>query len=75
MNGLCDSYCKPCVYSRMDTHHNLIHCDYIGITGHSRGCPAGKGCVMRVEGEKKQSIPMMIFNGRRQDSDKSESDS
>ena len=67
MNGLCDSYCRPCIYSRVDDQHGLVHCDYIGIIGHSRGCPAGEGCVMRVVGEKRQSVPFMIFKGKRQE--------
>lgn len=34
--------CAKCVYhSSVSSGHDII-CDYIGVTGHSRGCPASQ---------------------------------
>lgn len=61
----CDSYCRPCIYSRLDGHHGIIFCDYIGITGMRRGCPAGAGCEKRELGDKRRTIASYVFRGRR----------
>lgn len=65
--SLCDSYCEPCVYSRVNDQYGLTLCNYIIITGKRRGCPAGKGCDKRIIGEKKRTIESIIFRGRRDD--------
>lgn len=55
MNGLVDETCIPCMFSAR--HENLkipTSCDYYIITGERRPCPAGKGCTVRMLGEKKR---------------------
>ena len=49
-------YCRKCIY--LSCAGNEKTCDYIGKTGHMRGCPAGVGCNRRVNGEKKRPSPM-----------------
>ena len=67
--SLCDSYCEPCVYSRVNDQFGLTICNYINVVGVSRGCPAGKGCDKRVIGEKKRTIESYVFRGRRDDAE------
>lgn len=60
--GVCDETCRACVFRSW--LHSWTICDYIGITGHSRGCPAGKGCTRRTVGSKGRSISQLIFLGQ-----------
>ena len=39
-----DAYCENCTYL---VRFGFQYCDYIGTTGHRRGCPPGKGCTRR----------------------------
>ena len=45
-----DRYCRKCIYTAPvicpETRYKA--CDYIGVTGHRRPCPAGEGCTVRV---------------------------
>lgn len=61
---ICTPYCKPCIYARWNHRCNLT-CDYIGVTGHSRGCKPGDECVVRVVGERKATVETMILRGRK----------
>ena len=45
---------RPCKYHAPEMAVN--GCDYIQITGHSRGCPAGEECTRFEEGERKQFV-------------------
>lgn len=56
MNGMCDETCKGCVYVRVMAGEigfsnrrtrQTAWCDFIGANGHSRPCPARKGCTVR----------------------------
>lgn len=47
--GLCDLYCEGCEFLAKSSD---IYCDYMSVTGHSRGCPAGEGCTRRVRPPK-----------------------
>lgn len=49
MNGVCDRYCNGCAYQSRE----YGSCDYILITGHSRGCPPGQGCTRKEIGKRK----------------------
>ena len=55
MGKTIDAYCEDCIYF---IKHNRAspHCDYIGYTGHKRGCPPGTGYtkrqVIRRRGQK-----------------------
>lgn len=52
--GLCDAKtCAKCVYSCMVS--NSLACDYLGVTGERRGCPAGAGCDKRKTGRRKRA--------------------
>lgn len=46
--GLCDERCLSCVYhgllERRSDATLAVYCNYIGVEGHSRGCPAGPLC-------------------------------
>lgn len=41
-----DDYCKDCLFLNLYSRYNP-HCDYIGHTGQSRGCPPGEGCTKK----------------------------
>lgn len=60
--GVCDDTCRKCIFRRW--LHSWTICDFIGITGHRRGCPAGKGCTRRIVGDKGRSISQLIFLGQ-----------
>lgn len=42
--GYCDDRCKNCTYHGT-LNGNTVTCDYIGVTGHRRPCPAGPECT------------------------------
>lgn len=42
--------CKTCIYRAAEAE--LGNCDYILITGHMRGCPAGDDCIRYEKGER-----------------------
>ncbi|MBR4702326.1 MAG: hypothetical protein IKO91_00635 [Oscillospiraceae bacterium] len=60
--GVCDDTCKGCIFRSW--LHSWTICDFIGITGYRRGCPAGKGCTRRIVGDKGRSISQLIFLGQ-----------
>ena len=50
----CDRACNGCNYLSRNSsgkHGTRRTCDYILITGHRRGCPAGAGCTQKRVGE------------------------
>lgn len=49
--GLCDSFCKGCVYEVYATHEQKM-CNYYIATGIRRPCPAGTGCTVKKTGKK-----------------------
>lgn len=52
-------YCRNCIYlSRTNGEHT---CDYIGVTGHMRGCKAGVGCTKRYTGRKTRRKMPTLF--------------
>lgn len=51
-NGICDSYCKGCVYNQIAAGDYQTMCVYYLATDKRRPCPAGKGCTVRKEGRK-----------------------
>ena len=60
--GVCDDTCRKCIFRSW--LHSWTICDFIGITGQRRGCPAGKGCTRRIVGDKGRSISQLIFLGQ-----------
>lgn len=54
MGSVVDSYCKGCRY--LGTVSGGKNCNYTYITGHSRGCPAGKGCIHHTNPKAVASI-------------------
>lgn len=60
--GVCDETCRKCIFRSW--LHSWTICDFIGITGQRRGCPAGKGCTRRIVGNKGKSISQLIFLGQ-----------
>ena len=64
MNGMCDETCKGCAYVRVMAGEigfgnrrtqQTAWCDFIGVNGHSRPCPAGKGCTVRKAKRRRTS--------------------
>lgn len=51
-NGLCDNYCKDCVYRQALTNGFCIVCNYLLDTGKRRPCPAGEGCTVKIKGKR-----------------------
>lgn len=47
-----DKRCSTCVYRAPGRNDLDYSCDYISITGHSRGCPPGKDCTMYQRGKR-----------------------
>lgn len=53
MNGVCDRYCKGCVYNAEINGIPRGYCNYIFVERKRRPCPAGRGCVVKVKGKTK----------------------
>lgn len=52
MNGVCDKFCKGCIYCQYATGDTFI-CAYYLKTNIRRPCPAGTGCTVKNTGKKK----------------------
>lgn len=46
--------CKTCIYrsNHHDSNADRIHCDYLGIMGHMRGCHSSPTCTKYVKGKR-----------------------
>ena len=46
--------CRTCIFrsNHHDSNADRIHCDYISITGHRRGCPPSPTCAKYVKGKR-----------------------
>lgn len=51
--GLCDRYCKGCVYNQHGASDKITLCTYYLDTDNRRPCPAGEGCTVKSTGKKK----------------------
>ena len=51
--GVCDSYCKGCVYNQQASGDHVTLCTYFLTTDTRRPCPAGSGCTVKQTGRKK----------------------
>lgn len=52
MNGVCDKYCKDCVYNNLAVGEDIVLCTYYFKTNTRRPCPAGTGCTVKKTGKK-----------------------
>lgn len=60
MSKIIDNYCDDCIF--LNKYYSAaVICDYIGHTGHRRGCPPGTGCtkkeVSRRRAKKQNQTP------------------
>lgn len=53
MNGVCDKFCKGCMYSSYACGEYSRLCTYYLRTGIRRPCPAGTGCTVKTLGKAK----------------------
>lgn len=53
MGSVVDSYCKGCQYLGSNSYGKW--CRYNDVTGHVRGCPAGKDCIRYLKGPAKHT--------------------
>ena len=45
--------CRTCIYrSNHEENTDRIHCNYIGFTGHMRGCHSSPTCTKYVKGKR-----------------------
>ena len=51
-NGVCDRFCKGCVYNGYFNSRELSICEYYFVTNERRPCPAGTGCTVKKTGKK-----------------------
>jgi hypothetical protein len=51
--GLCDSFCKGCIYNGYGVSDTVTICTYFLTTDNRRPCPAGSGCTVKQTGRKK----------------------
>ena len=58
--------CRTCIYrsNHHDQNADLIHCDYIGMTGHMRGCHSSPTCTKYVKGKRKVRENLFNPHGR-----------
>lgn len=50
--GVCDSFCKGCVFSSYGSSDRVAICTYYLTTDIRRPCPAGTGCTVKQTGKK-----------------------
>ena len=53
MNGVCDRFCKGCIYCQLASGNTTFLCTYYLVTDKRRPCPAGTGCTVKNTGKKK----------------------
>lgn len=55
MNGVCDRFCKGCIYCNGTSgdYNGSSCCTYYLVTDKRRPCPAGTGCTVKNTGKKK----------------------
>ena len=58
MDGVCDKYCKGCVYFSQ-VNGTIHYCAFYLDTGIRRPCPAGKGCTVKTR-KKVRSMKQVI---------------
>lgn len=51
--GICNSFCKGCVYNQYASGVESTLCTYYLETGIRRPCPAGTGCTVKRTGRRK----------------------
>jgi hypothetical protein len=51
-DGVCDSYCKGCVFNQNCSGDFVTLCVYYLVTNVRRPCPAGQGCTVKQTGRK-----------------------
>ena len=57
--SVCDDNCRDCVFHAW-MGFRLI-CNFLGVMGRRRGCPAGAGCAEKIVGEARQSIEALVY--------------
>lgn len=57
----CDWTCLSCVFRYRLKMYGVI-CNYIGVTGHMRGCSAGKGCDRKIRGDKLDGLDALLYH-------------
>lgn len=57
--SVCDENCRDCVF-RAWMRFRLI-CNFLGVMGRRRGCPAGVGCAEKIVGEARQSLETRLY--------------
>ena len=57
--SICDENCRDCVFHAW-MGFRLI-CNFLGVMGRRRGCPAGAGCTEKIVGTARQSIEAMVY--------------
>lgn len=58
--SVCDKTCRGCAYGSVTSMWG-ISCNYILVTGHPRGCPAGAGCTRRLTGDRLLTVDQLIM--------------
>ena len=58
--SVCDRTCADCVFRSKLNFHGII-CNYLAVMGRRRGCPAGKGCLRKVKGPKRESLDARLY--------------
>lgn len=61
--SVCDRTCMGCAYSSVTSMWG-ISCNYILVTGHRRGCPAGAKCTKRLTGSRMLTVDQLILMPR-----------
>ena len=53
--GVCNRYCKGCVYNAELGSPKSGYCNYIFVERKRRPCPAGNGCTVRIKGRTRRA--------------------
>ena len=58
--SVCDKNCWDCGFRTTLSFYGIV-CNYLGVMGRRRGCPAGKDCQEKIRGPKRESLEARLY--------------
>ena len=58
--SVCDKNCWDCVFRTTLSFYGIV-CNFLGVMGRRRGCPAGKDCQEKIKGKKRESLEARLY--------------
>ena len=58
--SVCDKNCWDCVFRTTLSFYGIV-CNFLGVMGRRRECPAGKDCEQKIAGKKRESLEARLY--------------